>query len=540
MNQLLSTNPLLLLFIVAAIGYLIGNIKIFGANLGVAAVLFVGLFFGMISPNYDVPPIIFQIGLVFFVYSVGLSSGPAFFQSFKRNGLRDFTFILVMLTLSAVIAVLMHYLFGFSKAMTTGIYAGSSTNTSALAAVTESVKATSQFSKMELQDLVVGYTYSYPMGVLGVMIVLKLMEALLKVDYQKELDILRKDYPIEAELTSGSVKITNDDLAGVHLRDFMKDKNWNLVFGRIKQGENISLTTWDTELQVGDLINVIGSKQDFAEAAAFMGEETDENYLYNNREYEVKRIFVSNPDVVGRELSSLNLSEKFSAVITRIRRGDIDMLAKPDTVLEQGDRIRFVARKQDLKELSEFFGDSYYESSRVNLFSFGLGIALGLLLGTISLQLGTSIVFSLGYAGGPLVVGLMLGALRRTGPIVWTLPYSANVTLRQIGLILLLAVIGLESGHGFLNSLNGTQGLLIFVAGTIVSMLTAALSILIGFKLFRIPFSILLGFLSNQPAILDFSTHMSGNRAPIIGYTLMFPIALIMKILYSQILYFIL
>lgn len=540
MNQLLSTNPLLLLFIVAAIGYLIGNIKIFGANLGVAAVLFVGLFFGMISPNYDVPPIIFQIGLVFFVYSVGLSSGPAFFQSFKRNGLRDFTFILVMLTLSAVIAVLMHYLFGFSKAMTTGIYAGSSTNTSALAAVTESVKATSQFSKMELQDLVVGYTYSYPMGVLGVMIVLKLMEALLKVDYQKELDILRKDYPIEAELTSGSVKITNDDLAGVHLRDFMKDKNWNLVFGRIKQGENISLTTWDTELQVGDLINVIGSKQDFAEAAAFMGEETDENYLYNNREYEVKRIFVSNPDVVGRELSSLNLSEKFSAVITRIRRGDIDMLAKPDTVLEQGDRIRFVARKQDLKELSEFFGDSYYESSRVNLFSFGLGIALGLLLGTISLQLGTGIVFSLGYAGGPLVVGLMLGALRRTGPIVWTLPYSANVTLRQIGLILLLAVIGLESGHGFLNSLNGTQGLLIFVAGTIVSMLTAALSILIGFKLFRIPFSILLGFLSNQPAILDFSTHMSGNRAPIIGYTLMFPIALIMKILYSQILYFIL
>ena len=540
MNQLLSTNPLLLLFIVAAIGYLIGNIKIFGANLGVAAVLFVGLFFGMISPNYNVPPIIFQIGLVFFVYSVGLSSGPAFFQSFKRNGLRDFTFILVMLTLSAVVAVWMHYLFGFSRSLTTGIYAGSSTNTSALAAVTESVKATSQFSKMELQDLVVGYTYSYPMGVLGVMIVLKLMEALLKVDYQKEMDILRKDYPIEAELTSGSVKITNEDLAGVHLRDFMKDKNWNLVFGRIKQGENISLTTWDTELQVGDLINVIGSKQDFAEAAAFMGEETDENYLYNNREYEVKRIFVSNPDVVGRELSSLNLSEKFSAVITRIRRGDIDMLAKPDTILEQGDRIRFVARKQDLKELSTFFGDSYYESSRVNLFSFGLGIALGLLLGTISLQLGKGIVFSLGYAGGPLVVGLMLGALRRTGPIVWTLPYSANVTLRQIGLILLLAVIGLESGHGFLNSLNGTQGLLIFVAGTIVSMLTAALSILIGFKLFRIPFSILLGFLSNQPAILDFSTHMSGNRAPIIGYTLMFPIALIMKILYSQILYFIL
>ena len=540
MNQLLSTNPLLLLFLVAAIGYFVGTIKIKGASLGVAAVLFVGLGFGMLSPKYDVPQIIFQIGLIFFVYSVGLTSGPAFFQSFKKNGFRDFTFIMFMLFLSAAVAILVHFLFGFSGAITTGIYSGSTTNTTALAAVTESINASNTKGKLSVQELVVGYTYSYPMGVLGVMIVLKIMEKVLKIDYKKEKDLLRKEYPIETDLSSVSVRITNPLIHEKQLRDIIKGKNWNLVFGRVKTKSGISLAHWDTEINLGDIIMVIGSTSDISEVITYLGEETDDNHLYNSQEYEIKRIFVSNPDVVGKEISALNLSEKFSAVITRIRRGDVDMLAKPDTMLEQGDRIRFVARKEDLKELSIFFGDSYYESSKVNLFSFGLGIALGLLLGTFSLSLPGGLTFSLGYAGGPLIVGLVLGALRRTGPIVWSLPYSANVTLRQIGLILLLAVIGIESGHGFLNSISGSQGFLIFIGGVVVSMLTAFLSIFIGYKIFKIPFSMLLGFLSNQPAILDFSTNMSGNRIPVIGYTLMFPIALIMKILYAQILFFLL
>jgi putative transport protein len=438
-----------------------------------------------------------------------------------------------------VVAVVVHYLFGFSKAVTTGIYSGSSTNTTALAAVTESVNTNTQVGMKSVKDLVIGYTYSYPMGVLGVMIVLKLFEKFLKVDYQLELNAIRRDYPIEEELMSGSVKITNPLVNGVSIRDLMQEKDWDLIFGRIKQGEYISLTTYDTELRSGDIINIIGSIDDFKDVVNYLGEQTDDNHLYNSNEYEVKRIFVSNQDVVGKTLASLNLAEKFSAVVTRIRRGDIDMLAKPETILEQGDRIRFVARKKDLKALSKFFGDSYYESSRVNLFSFGLGIALGLLLGTFTVELGNGLSFSLGYSGGPLIIGLILGALRRTGPIVWTLPYSANVTLRQLGLIFLLAVIGIQSGHGFLQSMN-SDGAIIFLGGTIVSMFTAALSIYIGYVIYKIPFSMLLGFLSNQPAILDYANNMAKNKAPLIGYTIMFPISLIIKIVYAQVLYFLL
>jgi len=541
MNIFLGEQPLLLLFIVAAVGYLAGKIRIKGSSLGVSAVLFVGLAFGAIDPSYNVPSIIFELGLVFFVYSVGLSSGPAFFQSFKTNGLRDIAFVMVMLTVSALVAIGVYFLLDLDVATITGIYAGSTTNTPALAAVIDYVNNSNLENVSDLsQSLVVGYTYSYPMGVIGVMIVLKMMERLFKIDYKQEKELLKKRYPIEENLTSRSVKVTNELVQGKTLRDLNAENGWDVLYGRIDNRDGVSLTNWDTRLTVGADVMVIGSEENLDIVQAFLGEESAIRINHNRKEYDVRRIFVSNEDIVGKSISSLNLQEKYSAIITRIRRGDIDMLAKPDTILEMGDRIRFVARRKDLKSLGKAFGDSYFKSSQVNLFSFGLGIALGLLLGMIPWYLPGGISFRLGAAGGPLIVGLLLGALRRTGPIIWTLPYGANVTLRQMGLIFLLAVIGLKSGNTFLSSLGQSSGLIIFAGGVLVSMLAAILSILIGYKLFKIPFSLLLGFMSNQPAILDFATDMTKNKVPLIGYSLMFPIALVMKILYAQVLFILL
>jgi putative transport protein len=541
MNSMLNTNPLLLLFLVAAIGYLVGTVKIKGASLGTAAVLFVGLFFGAIYPNANLPEIIFHIGLIFFVYSVGLSSGPAFFKSFQKNGYRDIGFILLMLTLSAIIAAAFYYLFGFNKSLISGLYSGSTTNTTAMAGVTDIItREGGSHAKQSIQDLVTGYTYSYPMGVFGVMIVLKLCEKFFKVNYEHEKLSLKKDYPVDEELSNIAIEVKNNKVFGLKLREVLKDQNWNIVFGRILKRGVVSIATWDTVLEEGDIIMVIGSAEDVDAMLKKVGILSDENILYNYQDYEIKRIFVSNVDVVGKELSSLNLSEKFDAVITRIRRGDTDMLAQSDTVLEIGDRIRFVAKKSDAKALSKFFGDSYYESSRVNVFSFGLGIALGLMIGAIEFSLPGGISFKLGNAGGPLVVGLIMGALQRTGPIVWTLPYSVNITLKQVGLTLLLAVVGVQSGHSFTKSLFTIEGLKIFSSGALLSMFTAFISIILGYKIFKIPFSMLLGFMSNQPAILDYASGLSKNKVPQIGYSIMFPISLILKILYAQILYLVL
>ncbi len=532
-------NPLILLFIVAAIGYFVGNISIFGSKLGVAAVLFVGLAFGATNSDFNVPQIIFEFGLVLFVYSIGLSSGPAFFKSFKNNGSRDLVFVLLMLTLSVVVAVLIYYIFAFDASTTAGLYAGSTTNTPALAGVIDLINQSKLADKETLiEHLAVGYTYSYPMGVIGVMAAIVLMEKVFKVDYTEEKSILKKRYNIDEEIGSMSILITNPAVENYQLRDLKRQFNWNVVFGRILDIDGqYSLPNWDTILRLDQKILIVGTEEELAKAIQFLGEESEEKISHDRTDFDSRRIFVSDPRVVGRKLSELSLEQKFSAIITRIRRGDTDMLADSNIVLEQGDRIRFVAKRKDLKALSTFFGDSYYESSKVNIFSFGLGIAIGLLIGTIEFTLPGGVSLKLGYAGGPLLVSLILGAIYRTGSMVWTLPYSVNITLRQIGLTLLLAVIGLRSGNTFVQSLSSGGGLYLFGAGVIMSTLTACMSLAIGYKLFKLPYSLLMGFMSNQPAILDFAITRSKNTIPMIGYTIMFPIALIMKIVYAQLLY---
>lgn len=541
MIEYLAEYPLLLLFVVAALGYLFGNISISGSKLGVAGVLFVGLAFGALDPRLDIPEIILLLGLSVYVYSIGLNSGPAFFQSYRENGIRDFIFTISMLIFSGLVAASLWAVMGFSAATITGIYSGSTTNTAALAGVIDTINNTFKGTAAAglLQQVVVGYSFSYPMGVLGGMIAILLMERLFRIDYFKEERLLRKRFPVGGELNNVTIKITNPEVTGLTLRDLLQQYDWNVTFGRIYQDGTLRLSHWDVVFNLGDLVMMVGESDDLEVAIQKLGQRVETALEHDRTEFDVRRIFVSNPMVVGRSIASLNLNEKYNAIITRIRRGDIEMLAHGETILELGDRIRFIARREDLKSLSEYFGDSYRESSRVNLFSFGLGIGLGLMLGSVEFTLGPEVRFKLGYAGGPLIVGLLLGALRRTGPIVWSLPYSANITLQQIGLLLLLSAIGVRSGSSFVQSIS-LDGMWIFLASAIISLMTAFAILFVGYKLIRMPFSLLMGMVSNQPAILDFASSRSNNRIPEAGFAMMFPLALISKIVIAQLLFLIL
>ncbi len=521
---------------VASLGYLFGTIKIKGASLGVAAVLFVGLAFGATSKEYYIPETIFSLGLVLFVYSIGISSGQAFFKSYKKNGLRDFFFILSMLIVSSLITIALSFLFGIDSAKITGIYAGSTTNTPALAGVLDYMTSNGLGNSADSKNIVVGYSYSYPLGVLGSIIAILLVQKFLKIDFDKEKEILKSDYPVGEDLTSMSIEVLNEHAIGVEIRDLYKSQKWNVTFGRVSIKGKISLSTFQQKFEKGDQVLVVGSKEELLRVAQFLGRVSDKKLSWYREDYDSRRIFVSNPVVVGRSLASLNIDEKYGAIITRIRRGDRDMLAKGSTILQQGDRIRFVARRKDLKALAKYFGDSYQQVSKINLFSFGLGIGIGLFLGLIEFNLGDQFSFKLGYAGGPLIVALILGALGRTGPIIWTLPYSANITLQQIGLIFLLSAIGVKSGNSFVESF-ASDGFLMIAASGIISILGALITLIIGYKVVKIPFSLLLGMVANQPAILDFANNRSGNNIPTFGYTLMFPIALIMKIVLAQLIY---
>ena len=540
MIKILSQYPLVLLFTVASLGYLIGSIKIKGNSLGTAAILFTGLAIGAIDPRLQIPEIIFLLGLSIYVYSIGLSSGPAFFQSYKKNGIRDFIFAISMLALAGLTATFLWWAFGFSAATITGVYTGSTTNTAALAGVLDFINNTFPDQERELltQQAVIGYTYSYPMGVLGGMIAIILMERFFKIDYRKEEEEVKDTYPVKQKFIHQSILVTNPSIVGITVRDLLRDKDWKLSFGRIYKKDKASLVGYDTVLELGDVIYMLGSKDELEKVTSALGKTTVHELRYDSSLFDTRRIFISNPEIAGRTIASLNLDEKFEAIITRIRRGDVDMIADKDMVLETGDRIRFIARREDLDGLSKFFGDSYKASSKIDLFSFGLGIGLGLILGSFEVPMGTG-SFKLGYAGGPLIIGLILGSLKRTGPIVWTLPYSANITLQQIGLILLLSAIGVRSGNAFIESFS-MEAVGVFFASAVISLVTALSTILIGYKIIKMPFGILMGMVSNQPAILDFATSRSNNKIPEYGYAMIFPIALISKIIIAQILFLVL
>ncbi len=540
MVETFKENQILLLFIVIAVGYGIGSIKVRGSGLGVAAVLFVGLAFGSLSPDLYLPEFIIFMGLAIFVYTIGLTSGPSFFNTFRRRGSRDLIFIFAMQAFSALVALGLHFLFHFDAATTSGVYAGSSTNTPALAGLLDAISNASLEEAMKKgmsEAGVIGYSISYPMGVLGSMIAITVLQRVLRIDYSAEESSFRKLYPLRQQIKTRVIQVQQVEATGIPLRDLRLKNQWTAIFGRVQRDGEVSLVNWDTTFKVGDEIAVVGDQHEVDEIAKVLGVTLDRDIPFEKTDYQPHQVFVSNPDIAGQQIATLNLWERFPAVITRIIRGDNDMLATSEMVLELGDRVRIIARREDLPAILRLFGDSYYALSQINLLSFGLGMGLGLLLGMITFQLPGDVNFKLGYAGGPLIVALVLGSLRRTGPIVWTLPYGANLTLRQVGLIFLLAGIGVNSGHTFKETISGGGGGYIFLASSIIALSAAFVTLLVGYKIMRLPFGMLTGVVANQPAILDFALDKAKNQMPVIGYTLVLPIAIVSKIVFVQILF---
>lgn len=539
MIEAFKESPLLLLFVVSAVGYLVGNISIRGAQLGSAAVLFVGLGFGALDPELSVPQIIIVLGLSIFVYTIGLSSGAGFFQTFKKHGLTNTLFVIGVVGFSALLTAGFHYWLDLDAATSAGMLSGTNTNTPALAGLLDLIAKSPQVVDREASstDAVVGYSITYPMGVIGGMVAIGLMRRWLRIDYRQEEKRLQQLYPVNENLTRWSVEITRSEWADLPLRELFRHFGGQLVFGRMQRNGKAFLPNMDTIIRVGDQIVLVGNEETVEKATLLLGDKLDTELTFDRTVFDVRRIFVSNPKVAGQKIASLNLPEKYSAIITRVQRGDMDVLANGETILELGDQVLLVARRDDIQAISDIFGNSYDDLSQINLLSFGSGMALGLLLGMITFQLPGDFSFKLGFAGGPLIVGLLLGGLRRSGPLVWTLPYSANLTLRQMGLIMLLAGIGIRSGHTFLNTLLQGDGLLLFGCGWVIAFTTALAGIWVGFKFLNIPFSLLSGMLSNQPAVLEYSSELAKNKLPNAGFTMVFPVSMIVKIILAQVLF---
>jgi len=534
--HLLAQNPLLLLFLVAAIGYPLGRVRIRGSQLGVAAVLFVGLAAGALSPTLALPEIVYMLGLAIFVYTVGLASGPAFLASLRRDGLRHNALAIGVLALGLVLTLAAQRLLGLDGPLAAGLFTGALTNTPALAGAIETLKQSAPAEA--LAQPVVAYSITYPMGVIGVVLAIRLAFRLWKPDLAAEARKLGELGATNEPLTSFTIEV-EQDLGALSVDELKRGLEWRVIFGRLRRAGKLQLCDGETRLERGDLVVAVGTAAALERVVARLGRRADDAIDVDRSEFDIRRIFVSNPAVAGVPLRDLGFSSRLGAVITRVRRGDVDMLPDDQMRLELGDRVRVLAPVRQLPAVVTYFGDSYRAASEVDVLTFGLGLALGLLLGILPLPLPGGVRATLGFAGGPLIVALILGTLERTGPMVWSLPYSANVTLRQIGLVLFLAGIGTRAGNGFLATFASRSGLALFAAGAVVTFLTAFSALAVGFRLLRLPFSLLLGMVAGihtQPAVLGYALEQTENEIPNLGYASVYPAATIGKILLVQVL----
>ena len=515
MASLFASSPLLALFVVVALGAAIGAIRIGPLRFGAAGALFVGLTVSALHPEVVSThmSIVQPMGLAFFVYCVGISAGATFFQDLrKQTNLLALTTIVCVV--GALIALVGGRLLGLSSGLTSGLFTGALTAAPALDTAT---RLTGD------PNAAVGYAFGYPVGVIGGILIVTITVTRKWVG--------PKDTPSLAGSSLEAVSIHVSKHINTRDIDAWRDQRVRLSY--LRRDGRTRVTAPGEDLLPGDHVVMVGDPESIKETAPLVGEILDHNLEDDRSDLAFERIVVSNPDVAGRSVCELNVTKRFGAVITRVRRGDLDLLARDDLDLQLGDHVAVVVPTDELDGIAEWLGDSERRVAEVDGMAFGIGLVLGLLLGIVSFPLPGGQGFQLGAAAGPLIVGMLLGALRRTGPLVWTLPAAANLTIRQIGLMLFLAALGLNAGPQFASLLGSPEGwraaLLAAVMVVVCCVIQALGAKFIGLSSARAAGGIA-GFLG-QPAVLQAADARVTDERIEAAYATLFAFAIIVKIL---------
>jgi putative transport protein len=520
MVQQLADHPVALVFVVLAVGSLVGAVRVKGVSLGPAGALFAGLALSAIDQRMAIPDVVGNVGLALFTYTIGLASGPSFFSSL-RSQVRTLVLIVAALVVGAGVAGGIGRALGLDRGLRAGLFTGALTNTPALAAAREALGGSSR--------PVVGYSVAYPIGVIVMMVAT--WWVLRRVRTKPNDD----DRWRPASLTTATIEVDRD---AVVVGD-IAERVGGIVFSRLQRGGQQSVPGQYTVLARGDRISLTGAPGAVIRAVEMLGARVEERITDDRSQLDVRRIVLSNRALSGRTLGELDLHGRFGAVATRVRRGDVDLLADDAFVVLPGDRVRVVAPPEQLRAIAELLGDSERRIGEVDSLGFTAGLAIGLLIGLISIPLPGGSHFSLGGAGGPLLVGLVLGRLERTGPLLWQAPYGANLALRQIGTALFLGTVGSRSGKALADALGSFTGVKLAVGAAAVAVATAAVLLAGGRRLAALGGARLAGLAAGtetQPAVLAFASERSDDERISIAYALAFPVAMIAKIVLVQVL----
>jgi putative transport protein len=529
--DLAAEEPLLLLALLLAVGGAIGSVKLKGFSLGPAAVLFTALAFSAFDDRLRIAREVGIFGLAIFAFVIGVGSGPSFFNSLRSGGKALFAVVLTLLV-AAGVTVGAALALGINGPMLSGLYAGALTNTPALAAA-------NQLWNSDIPTI--GYSVTYLFGVLGMLLAALLALKTKPTKATNPADLEDLTQPHVASLT---VRI--ETATGATLGEISTAHHGKLVFSRVMRGDvpghpgKVDLATDDWVLQSGDIVTVVGDPAAIDEWVIEVGHPSTVGLTYDRSALDYRRIAVSNQEVAGVPLSELRLIRRFGAVATRVRRGDIDLLATDDLELQVGDRVRVVAAPDRLKEVARFFGDSEKAAQQFSLTNFGLGLAIGVLVGLIEIPIPGGGTFALGMAGGPLVVGLILGRLQRTGGLLWTLPLAASNTLNHLGMMLFLAYAGSNSGAALAEAIVQPIGWKLLMVGFAITFSAALGHLFIGRYLGGLHGAKLAGAIAGaqtQPAVLAYANDRAGDDPRVnLGYAMAYPVGMIVKVVVAPLL----
>lgn len=537
-------------FVIAA-GVFLGKIKVFGVSLGVTFVLFVGLLaghFGFVAEK-NILHFVQEFGLILFVYSIGLQVGPSFFSSFKKGGMRLNMLAVGIVALNIVVMLSIYFLNSdkIELPMMVGILSGAVTNTPGLGAAQQTLAQISADSTLtgssgaaEVPDIAMGYAAAYPLGVIGIILTMLVIRAIFKIKLDKENKQIEEENE-NSQLVPHIVtyKVENQLIAGKTLEELSKLIDRNFVISRIKKGEEVVIPKGETVIEPGDLLLTVLSQQDEQALQAFIGTPVEMDWEATHAPVVSRRIVITKSEFNGRTIGSLRLRMGYGLNATRLNRAGVDLLATPNLSLQIGDRLTVVGKLEDINRLAEKLGNSLKRLNEPNMITLFVGIFLGIILGSIPLAIpGMSAPMKLGLAGGPLIVAILIGRFGHKMHLVTYTSTSASLMLREIGICLFLASVGISAGGAFVKTL-ASDGLVWVLWGFLITVIPLLIIGSIARGVYKINYGTIAGLLSGactDPPALAYANKTVGNDAPSVAYSTVYPLTMFLRILSAQLL----
>ncbi|EEQ2544586.1 putative transporter [Escherichia coli] len=536
-----------ILALVAVVGLFIGNVKFRGIGLGIGGVLFGGIIVGHfvsqagMTLSSDMLHVIQEFGLILFVYTIGIQVGPGFFASLRVSGLRLNLFAVLIVIIGGLVTAILHKLFDIPLPVVLGIFSGAVTNTPALGAGQQILRDLG--TPMEMVDQMgMSYAMAYPFGICGILFTMWMLRVIFRVNVETEAQ------QHESSRTNGgaliktiNIRVENPNLHDLAIKDVPILNGDKIICSRLKREETLKVPSPDTIIQLGDLLHLVGQPADLHNAQLVIGQEVDTSLSTKGTDLRVERVVVTNENVLGKRIRDLHFKERYDVVISRLNRAGVELVASGDISLQFGDILNLVGRPSAIDAVANVLGNAQQKLQQVQMLPVFIGIGLGVLLGSIPVFVpGFPAALKLGLAGGPLIMALLLGRIGSIGKLYWFMPPSANLALRELGIVLFLSVVGLKSGGDFVNTLVNGEGLSWIGYGALITAVPLITVGILARMLAKMNYLTMCGMLAGSmtdPPALAFANNLHPTSgAAALSYATVYPLVMFLRIITPQLL----